>query len=206
MIRTRAAGTSLAALLLGAALTACGSLTPDSGPHSDPAGNGTSASRTSTEPTTPAVTIPTGRAGTPRPGLPTGVDGNSADAVTKAALTTMWTIDTTIDTTQYDATARAFPYLTTEYAAKLKDGRPRSAPGAQWQTWTDHTAWTTVTLSPTEDAGRPADTPTTAYRQYTVTATPHGTDGWTGDPIETTAFVTLTRNNGPWKISSVQTQ
>lgn len=212
-MKTRTASTAAraaAAVLLTAALASCGTMTPDAGPPADskPATAAAPATSTTTATSDPseAAPLPTGSGGTPRPGLPKNVDTSSADAVGRAALTVMWTMDTTIDTSQYDATMRAAPYLTTKYAAQLKAAPPRSAPGAEWTTWTQHKAWTTVALESADEAGRPSDTPTDAYRTWTVTTTPHGTDRWTGDPTVTTAFVSLTRSGGAWKVSAVQVQ
>ena len=213
-MKTRTASTAAraaAAVLLTAALASCGTLTPDAGPPADSkaataAAPATSSTNTASSDPSEAAPLPTGSGGTPRPGLPKNVDTGSADAVGRAALTVMWTMDTAIDTSQYNATVRAAPYLTTKYAAELKAAPPRSAPGAEWTTWTQHKAWTTVALESADEAGRPSDTPTDAYRTWTVTTTPHGTDGWTGDPTVTTAFVSLTHTAGSWKVSAVQVQ
>ncbi|WP_067067585.1 hypothetical protein [Carbonactinospora thermoautotrophica] len=135
---------------------------------------------------------------------PQKVDGADPDAVSRAAVTVMWTMDTTIDTSQYQAELRAAPYLTADYAARLRQYPPVAAPGAQWNQWAAHRAYTTVRLTPGYD-DRPLDTATTAHRQWSVTATPIGRDGWRGQPVTATVFVTLTRTGPgqPWRVAAV---
>lgn len=196
------------ALLL--TLAACGTMPSD--PTADPAPPGTTATTAMPSAGAPAgpspQPYPTGSAGTPRGPLtdPKQVDGQDPDAVTRAALTVMYTIDTTIDTTPHDATIRATPYLSDAYAAALRNHQAMTAPGAQWQTWTEHHAYTTVALQPAEDPGRPSDTATTAYRHYQITTTAHGDDGWTAPGTTAVAFVQLSRATAgaPWRIATLR--
>lgn len=193
------------AVLLAVGLVGCSSPTSSAQP-SDPS-RAVTATPASSEPSE-ARPLPTGLGGTPRPGLPKDVDWSSADAVGKAALTVMWTEDTLIDASQYDATLRAVPYLTAEYGAMIKSTPPLSGPDAQWQSWEDYQAWTTVTLEPADEFGRPSDTPTRAYRQWNIAATPHNSAGWSGEPVEAAAFVALVRSTDgdAWKVSEVSIQ
>ncbi|WP_327072044.1 hypothetical protein [Kitasatospora sp. NBC_01302] len=205
----RAAGRLAAGVALLLALAGCGMpMTPGSNTAPASAAGPQAAPPTGTTPSLPHPTYPTGSPGTPRGLLPdpAHVNGQDPDAVAQAALTLMYAMDTTFDTTPHDATVRAAPFLTAVYADTLKSHQPASAPGAQWQTWTAHHAYTTATVTPAQDPGRPADTDTTAYRQYTITTTAHGDDGYT-DPTGPagTAYVVLTRaSSGPWQVSTVQ--
>ncbi|MFD8146134.1 hypothetical protein [Streptomyces sp. NPDC059708] len=119
----------------------------------------------------------------------------------------MWTIDTTIDVSQHDATLRALPLLTPAYRDQIKATPPRSAPGADWADWTAHGAYTLVRLRAANEAGRPSDTPADAYRTWIVTSTPQGDRGWTGKPTSATVFAHLTRADpgGPWRVSELRT-
>lgn len=202
--------TMAAAVVLLCALAGCG--TVPTSPGDDSAGTTAASAMPAPAPSStqePAAPLPTGSAGTPRPALPDpkAVNGSDADAVSRAALTVMWTIDTRIDVSQHDATVRAAPYLTEKYAAEIKDTPPRAAPGAEWTTWAQHHAYTTVTLKAVRDAGIPPDTATAAYRQWLITSTPHGDSQWTGPPTATAAFVRLARTTGgPWQVEAVKVQ
>ncbi|MGK3944964.1 hypothetical protein ABK046_42040 [Streptomyces caeruleatus] len=135
------------------------------------------------------------------------IDQRQADAVARGTLTVMWTFDSAIDHGPHDASVRAADagWLTRAYAARLRAYRPRSAPGAQWNEWASHRAYTIVTLQKTEDAARPADTDTEAWRQWTVTTTPSGRDGWSAKPTTVIAYVHLTRTatDKTWRVDDV---
>ncbi|WP_433860375.1 hypothetical protein [Streptomyces kronopolitis] len=210
--RTAAAVTAAA---LAAVLTACGTTPTTPGADDAPPKAATSPSSEapadpSQDPTDEASALPTGATGAPRGDLPDPkkVNGRDPDAVSKAALTAMWTVDTRFDVSQHDASLRAIPYATPKYAKGIRSTPPRSAPGAEWARWADHHAYTKVTVSAADDAGAPPDTATDAYRTWTLTSTPHGDAGWTGDPTTITAFVYLTRTSkaAEWKVDAVQLQ
>ena len=95
--------------------------------------------------------------------------------------------------------------MTKSYARQLGQHHARSAPGAQWGEWTKHRAYTTVELAKTEDAVKPADTDTVAWRQWTVTTTPHGRDGWKQKPTTVVAYVHLLRSaaDTAWRVTGV---
>jgi hypothetical protein len=206
----RAALAAAAVAALSLALAACGTSPPSpedpANPGSSPAAVSSTPPATTPTPSTPAEAYPTGTPGTPRGSSPAHVDQHDPDAVARAALTVMYASDTRIDTSPHDAIVRAARYMTTKYAAELKAAQPHAAPGAQWQQWTDHHAYTTATITEANDAGRPADTPTTAYRQYTVSAVAHGDAGYTDTQQVGTAFVELTRAAAadPWRVATVQ--
>jgi hypothetical protein len=150
--------------------------------------------------------LPTGAAGTPPIPLPAPSTVNDQDpnAVSKAVVTIQWTMDTTIDTSQYQAEMRSAPFLTPSYLAILKAHPPVAAPGAQWNEWSSHRSYTTVaTLAEHDD--QPADTATEARRQWGITVTPHGRDGWHGIPTTATVFVTMSRSGpgSPWRVSAI---
>lgn len=202
--RTLAAVAAAAAVL---ALTSCASST--TARSSDAASTAPAPAGSPTPTSLPTVApYPTGASGSPRAPLPnpSKVNGSSPDAVAEAALTVMFSEDTRIDTSPRDATVRAAPYLTPVYAADLADHQAAAAPGAQWNTWAAHNAYTTASVTPAPDSGAPADTTTSAFRTYTVTATAHGTDGYTDVEAVGTAFVELVRNGAadPWRVSDVE--
>lgn len=206
--------TAAAAMALAAVLTAagCGSGTDGArqGPAtpSAPAATGTGPYPTPSD-AAEAAPLPAGSGGTPKGGVPKpdDVDQADADVVSKGALTVMRTFDTTVDRGPSDAEARAASagWLTDAYAARLSEHRPRAAPGAPWQEWAGHRAYTTVALQKAEDAAKPADTDTEAWRQWAVTTTPRGRDGWTGEPATVPAYVQLTRKAAgeAWRVDDI---
>ncbi|WP_413807652.1 hypothetical protein [Streptomyces sp. OE57] len=169
------------------------------GPYPTP-----SASRTAA-PESPSPR-PTGtpRGGTPRPG---DVEQTDADAVSRGALTALWTFDTAVDRGPHDAELRAVDagWLTKAYADRLRSRQPQSVPGAQWQEWVRHRAYGTVELEQAEEAAKPTDTGTEAWRQWTVITTPSGRDQWTGQPVPVAAYVHLTRAAAgtAWRVADV---
>lgn len=161
-------------------------------------------------PTTPASVPPAQPVprGTATPTLPLPrldkVVQSDATQVSSSALTVFFTYDTTTDTTTQDAAVRAAPWMTAEFAASQRGAVLVSGPGAQWQLWTTHRAYTAPALEQgTESA--PSDTPTTAYRQWLVRYAPVGRDGWQGEQTLVVAFVTLVRAsaNDPWRVSDL---
>jgi hypothetical protein len=162
------------------------------------------ADATATPSSFPSATAPA-PTGTPHGGLPDPktVDRSDATAVSRAAVQVMWTVDATIDRGQLDAYLRAEPYLSPKYADEVGTQPPGSIPSV----WRDHRAYARVRLAAQapEDGVGP-DTATTAHRQWGITVTPTGRDGWTGSPVRATAFVALTRgDDGGWQVSQVTT-
>jgi hypothetical protein len=173
-----------------------------------PAATGTGPYPTPSDPRE-AAPLPAGAKATPRGGVtkPDDVDQRDAGAVAWAALQVMWTFDTTVDSGPQDAALRAADagWLTKAYAKRLRAYQPRSVPGAQWQEWTDHRAYTVALLRKTEDAAKPADTDTEAWQQWTVDASPVGRDKWAGEPTTVVAYVHLTRTaaDETWRVADV---
>ncbi|MEU3194173.1 hypothetical protein ABZ686_26870 [Streptomyces sp. NPDC006992] len=226
----RRAGTAAAvlSLTLAATLAGCGSedegtaasggatrqpragASPSASESSGPSGSSAADGDASRSPSpggsaeTEKKTRGTPKGGVPKPG---DVDGKDADEVAEGALTAMWTHDTTVDDGPGDAARRTADagWLTRSYARQLGGRRGGSAPGAQWQRWADHRAYTTVALDRTEDAAKPEDTDTVAWRQLTVTTTPHGRDGWTREPASVVAYVHLVRKSADafWRVADV---
>ncbi|MGP3973542.1 hypothetical protein ACTWQF_05775 [Streptomyces sp. 8N114] len=199
----RAAATALA-LAFALAVPGCGASVGGADTGGDEGkGQPSVSARASSPPPSPSAT------GTPKGDVPKPeeVDQNDADEVGEGTLTAMWTYDTAVDSGTQDAGTRAADagWLTESYARQLRERHSRAAPGAQWGEWTQHRAYTTVKLTKTEDAAKPADTDTVAWRQWTVTTTPHGRDGWKQKPTTAVAYVHLVRSAAakPWRVTGV---
>lgn len=137
---------------------------------------------------------------------PRTIDQSDATTVSATALTIMWSLDSVQDQNgQRDAFQRAEPYLTPGYAIRLReDTQPQPPPDE----WLRHRAYGTVALTRGTQDGAPIDTDTSAYRQWKITTTPTGRDGWHGTTIAVVAYVSLVRPgpDEPWKISLVDTR
>lgn len=193
----KASTTGLAVLfLLALGLTAC---TPGTSPV--PSQTATAAPPAAASSTLAEAPTPTA---TPRGGAPAleEVDRSSPEAVGDAFVITAWTMDTQTDSGPAAAQARCAGLATSDLAAQLTATRPQSTT-SEWATWAAHRAYTTVELAPDYDT-RPEDTPTTAYRAWTVTVRPQA-PGWTGKPWHLTVFITMTKTAGwavsDWKVS-----
>ncbi|WP_329473053.1 hypothetical protein OIE75_32290 [Streptomyces sp. NBC_01723] len=127
--------------------------------------------------------------------------------VSRGTLAGLWTFDTTTDRGPHDAELRTADagWLTEAHADRLRAHRPQPVTDAQWQQWIRHRAHTTVVVKKSEDAARPPDTDTGAWRQWTVTATPSGRNGWKGELVVVTAYVHLTRTavGTSWRVADV---
>ncbi|NDU74197.1 hypothetical protein GWI34_16370 [Actinomadura sp. DSM 109109] len=199
--RLRAGALAAAALLLAAG---CGLA------RQERTGGATTSPTAATSPTATASSVPPIPSTPPPPtatpsGLPDPktVDRQDATAVSRAAVQVMWTVDAVTDRGQSDAYRRARPYLTPEYAARA-EAQPI---GAVPTLWRDHRAYARVGLKPqTPEDGVPPDNARTTHRQWEVTVTPVGRDGWKGAPTRAIAFVTLTQTTSDgWRVSGVTT-
>ncbi|MEU3084539.1 hypothetical protein ACIGQC_29850 [Streptomyces albidoflavus] len=207
---TRARRAAVPAVVLALALTACTSSEPsaDPVPPSAPAASGTGPWPT---PSTPAEPLPSVPVRQPKGGIPTPGDADQDPTeVSRGALTALSTYDTAVDTSRHQAALRTADagWCTPRYADQLREAVPRAAPGAAWTTWTRHRAVVRPTLERADQAGGPPDTERRAYRQWTITLTPHGRDGWTGTPEVQTAYATLTRTGpaAPWRVAALSLQ
>ncbi len=169
---------------------------------SDPA---TAAPSAAARPFTPTQ-VPTGWAGTPAGGLPPAstLTSTDPDVVAAAGLTAYCRADTALDLGPADTHRRALPWTTGQLAAGIRGDRPVTGPGAAWTALAAHRGYTTVTVIRAYDDGAPTDTRTAVYRQFTVTTTPHGRDGWTGPPLTHTDYLTLTRTASGWRVGGLQ--
>jgi len=152
--------------------------------------------------------VPTGRTGSPAGGLPpastlTNPDPNVAAG---AGLTAYYRTDTALDLGPADTHRRALPWTTGQLAAGIRGDQPVTGPGAAWTALAAHHGYTTVTVTRAYDDGAPTDTRTAVYRQFTVTTTPRGRDGWIGALVNHTDFLTLTRTRNGWRITALQDQ
>ncbi|TDD85615.1 hypothetical protein E1293_10945 [Actinomadura darangshiensis] len=159
--------------------------------------------------------IPAISAGSPSPsrspripgGLPDPdrIDQKDATAVSRAALTVMYTVDSTVDSGLRDARLRAARYLAPAYAAEIKAEPVQYIP----EEWRQHRAYLAVRLKRlAPEAGVPSDGPAAAYREWGMTTVPTGRDRWRGTSRESVVYMSLTRSskNASWRISDVTVQ
>lgn len=138
---------------------------------------------------------------------PSAVDGTDATEVSEAWAEVAYGYDTKYDYGPHDAVLRSARWFTPAKAAAERSYHPASGAGAEWNTWAGHRAWTTVTVTPDDDADGPADTAVLAYRALFVDGTAHGRDGWTGTGPRANVYLKLTRASGgrPWRVADVTT-
>jgi len=211
---TRHPGTAAAVLLcvvLAAAATGCAPTSRPVPAVTVPATVPATPTRATIEPTATAsaftpTPVPTGRAGIPAGGLPPAstLTSPNPDVVAEAGLTAYYRADTNLDLGPADTHRRALPWTTGQLAAGIRGDRPVTGPGAAWTTLATHHGYTTVTVIRAYDDGAPTDTQATAYRQFSVTTTPHGRDSWTGPPLTHTDYLTLTRTASGWRVGGLQ--
>jgi hypothetical protein len=141
----------------------------------------------------------------PTAGLPGTATLTSPDpgVVAVAALTVAYSADTVTDTSPLAAQRRALPWFGGGYAAALRAANDAAAgPGAAWNNWSAHRAQLVVHVAAAAD-DHPADTPTTADRQYLLTQTPTA-PGWTGPAVSGAVYVGLTRTpGGRWQVTEL---
>ena len=212
MLTIRTARTAVATTCWCAALTGCAVVNPTGGAHTS------MPVHSSTTLATPSVTtsgIPTGPGkispyptgsgtGAPR-GFAAGVkaaQGVDAGSVAAVFVTMTYAQDTRIDTSPYDAQRRAAALATPAYAAQLIAQAPAAAPGAQWNTWAQHRAYTTVKVSAVVTQDQPPPTPTVTYLTFAVRVSVVGV---TEPAQQLTAFVKVTRvlESSNWQVASM---
>lgn len=124
------------------------------------------------------------------------------DEVAQAGLRIMFTWYTGHDTGPASATRRALAYLAPPMSTDVIAAPPVASPGAQWDQWAAHQAMLTPTIARGGDDAPPSSAQH-AYRQYLITQTVTGADGWRDPPRRTTVFVTLTHTSTGWRIAQV---
>jgi hypothetical protein len=163
------------------------------------------------DPGAPSI-IPVPSGGSPSPsrspripgGLPDPrrIDQKDATAVSRAALTVMYTVDSTVDAGLRNARLRAARYLTVAYAAEIKAEPVQYVP----EEWRQHRAYFVVRLRPVvREKGAPSDRPTAAFREWGMTTVPTGRDRWRGTRRTSVVYMALVRSskNAPWRVSDV---
>ncbi|PBC72412.1 hypothetical protein BX261_7286 [Streptomyces sp. 2321.6] len=190
-----------AAVLVAAAAAGCSSEDQDKPKptHSSPAPTARPNATYS-----PPKEMPSGKAGTPKGGLPKDVNEQNATAVAKAVAGVAFAYDTELDRTRADAQRRTTRWLTPAYA-KTALGQPVAPPGASWDQMAAHHGYTTATARQAHDTA-PASTPISAYRQFEVTVQYRGRDGWKGSNETWVTWIHLTRSttSSPWKVDSMR--
>jgi len=156
-------------------------------------------------PAAPASNLEASTRPNPAAGLPGTATLTSPDpgVVAVAALTVAYRADTVTDTGPLDAQRRALPWFGGGYAAALRAADDAAAgPGAAWNRWSAHRAQLVVHVAPAAD-DHPADTATTADRQYLLTQTPTA-PAWTGPAVTVAVYVGLTRTpGGRWQVTEL---
>ncbi len=136
------------------------------------------------------------------PGGPRGVNTSSSLAVATRFLQMSYSQDTVIDDSPWDALKRASVLATPSYAAQVLGSPPVAAPGAQWNLWAAHHAYTRVTLTRQPAQDEPAPTSASAFYTFVVHVAVVGVAS-TVAPV--TVFVHVTRANTdvPWTVASL---
>ncbi|MGW7277387.1 hypothetical protein ACWGIV_03545 [Streptomyces sp. NPDC054844] len=200
--RNRAVAVLLTSATGLALLAGCGLHDYREGPPGGDGGTGPAASSF-----TPKAPLPSGKPldADARVPSPSPVDESDATAVAEAWAEIAYSHDTAYDISPHDAALRAARFLTPDRAAVLREYRPVSGPGDQWNTWADHRAWTTVEVEADLDGDAPPDAPREAHRGLFVEGEAHGRDGWRGEGPQVNAFVKLTRvgPGRPWQVADV---
>lgn len=191
---------ALAVLVTACAVLALNSCTSAPAPSTGPGG-------TVVPPAVVAVPYPTPRPDTvdtsrPPPQAAPPARDATADTVAAAGLRVIYTWDTGTDSGPASAARRALKLLSPPMSTDVLNAPPVAQPGAQWDQWASHAAVLTADVTPSAD-DHPPDTPDRVYRQYTITQTIHGVDGWSAPAQQLTVFVTLDHTPDGWRIATV---
>lgn len=169
---------------------------------------GQAGASASAEPSfTPKAPVPSAKplgpdAHVPDPGA---VDDDDPTEVSTAWAEMTYGYDTKYDTSPHDAVLRSLPWCSKRKATAERSYQSASGPGADWNTWARHRAWTTVTVSIELEDDSPQDTEKVAHRSLVVEGEAHGRDGWTGHGPRLTAYTKLVRSTAdePWRVDDV---
>ncbi|GHG64122.1 hypothetical protein [Streptomyces griseocarneus] len=190
---------------MAVALTACGSdnSPKDSGATAKPSPPPPTARPNATY--SPPKPLPKGKEGTPKAGLPQGVDEKDATAVAEAIAVTDWTFDTDLDSSPSDAQRRTMPWLADSLAKDVANAQPLAQPDAAWRKMAEHHGYTVATAKRAYD-DQQMDLDTEAYRQFEVTVKTLGRDDWKGPTDTWVQWIHLTRTDKdqPWKADTMR--
>ncbi|MFM9807656.1 hypothetical protein ACKI1J_08010 [Streptomyces scabiei] len=133
------------------------------------------------------------------------VDDNDATAVSHAWAELAYSYDTKYDASPHDALLRATRWCTKRRAAIERSYRAASGPGEDWNVWSRHQAWTTVTVSVELEDDAPKDGARVAYRNLVVEGKARGRDGWNGRGPRLNAYLKLVRSASgeAWRVNDV---
>lgn len=133
------------------------------------------------------------------------VDAKNADAVADAVAQLLTIHDTRTDHTPIATDVRAGHwYSSTVPHASIEAEVDR--PSAHWQELTEHHGWDVVTNVDDAIDDPVPDTDTTAMRERTVTYYGTNADGWKSEDLTARYWISLTKNDGDWQVSALQTQ
>lgn len=128
--------------------------------------------------------------------------GATIDEIAQAATRAWLSYDTRIDHRPNDTARRlALPLLTPAFQSQILAFTPAAAAGADWDDWSSHHAYATVSSRLGGD-DHPADTPATAWRQVIATITLHGDQGWTRTEQQT-QFLQLAHTPPGWRVAQL---
>lgn len=172
--------------------------------HAAPASSPSSSSVTSTwQAPLPSQPLPTGTTKLYPRGMKKGLEHvNRADAAATATtfLTALNAVDTTMDTTPWNAADRAAQLATSSYAAQLRQ-QVIAAPGAAWNAMSAAKGYTTVAVKQIPSDDTPPSSSTDQYLTFQVVVTTHGVKA---EPLTSSTFVHLQRatSGGGWQVAS----
>lgn len=132
---------------------------------------------------------------------PASIDQTNPDQVADLFVRTICSLDARTDTSASAGLMRARSLMSADLAAAYADGSPSGGVGLM-TSLAEHDGYTLVSISAVLD-GQPEDTPTTAMRGRSVTRTPTGRDGWSGAPEILAYFLTMTFEDGAWRVSQM---
>lgn len=128
-------------------------------------------------------------------------DLSNPDTVITNALTTMFTWDPTKDASPDVAYQRAAAYMSSDLAGQ--GGQSAPGPGSQWKQWAADGAAVTAKVFFLGDE-TPPNSDTLMHRVVVVAQTVATSDNRLIDQIRHTAWVTATKTNNEWRVTSIQ--
>ncbi|MEE6168372.1 MULTISPECIES: hypothetical protein [unclassified Mycolicibacterium] len=128
-------------------------------------------------------------------------DLSNPDTVITNALTTMFTWDPTKDASPDVAYQRAAVYMSGDLAGQ--GGQSAPGPGSQWKQWAADGAAITAKVYFLGDE-TPPNSDTLMHRVVVVAQTVATSDNRLIDQIRHTAWVTATKTNNDWRVTSIQ--